>query len=129
MTRGQNSRRASSLKLGVFVPNWIGDVAMATPTLRALKRYIGPNGQMVGVVRPYVADVLSGTTWFDRQISYHPRSERAEDRFWGVLSKLREERLDTIVLLTNSLRSAGARLGPAAPASAWVTCGMVAARW
>ena len=44
----------------VFLPSWLGDVAMATPTLRALRRQLGRQGRMVGVMRPYLADVLAG---------------------------------------------------------------------
>lgn len=94
------------MKLGVFVPNWIGDVAMSTPSLRALRGHVGTSDEIVGVVRPYVADVLAGTPWLDRQILYHPRSKTPAERTWAVLNKLRNERLDAIVLLTNSFRAA-----------------------
>ena len=26
------------MKLGIFLPNWVGDAVMATPTLRALRK-------------------------------------------------------------------------------------------
>ncbi len=93
------------MRIGVFVPNWVGDVAMATPTLRALRRNF-PTARIVGVVRPYVADVLVGTPWLDEQILYHPKSADRGQRFTAVLRKLRDEWLDTVVLLTNSFRSA-----------------------
>jgi len=93
------------LKIGVFIPNWIGDVAMATPTLRALRRHYGRDAQLVGILRPYVADVLAGTPWLDEQIFYHPKSRLPEQRTRGVLTQLRAKKFDTIMLLTNSLRS------------------------
>jgi heptosyltransferase-2 len=92
------------LKLGVFVPNWIGDMAMATPALRAMRRH-WTDGEIVGIVRPYVAEVLAGTAWLDRQILYHPRSDSPQQRTWSVLATLRAERFDAIALLTNSLRA------------------------
>jgi heptosyltransferase-2 len=95
-----------TLKIGVFVPNWIGDVAMATPTLRALRRHYGAQAEIVGILRPYVADVLAGTRWLDRQILFHPKSDKPAEMTWGVLDQLRRERCDTFLLLTNSLRSA-----------------------
>ena len=94
-----------AVKIGVFVPNWVGDVAMSTPTLRALRRHFA-TARIVGVVRPYVGDVLAGTPWLDDQIPYHPKSADRSQRFRGVLGRLRDERLDAIVLLTNSFRSA-----------------------
>jgi heptosyltransferase-2 len=94
------------LKIGIFLPNWIGDAAMCTPTLRALRRHFGPGAQMVGILRPYVADVLAGTHWLDGQIFYDRRSNDPEQHAWALRRRLREEALDTVVLLTNSFRSA-----------------------
>ena len=93
------------VKLGVFVPNWIGDVVMATPALRALRKYVGDSGTMLGMMRPYVAEVLNGTRWFDESLRYEKRPTRPEWR-WSVLRRrLREIDLDVVVLLTNSLRT------------------------
>ena len=93
------------MRIGVFVPNWVGDVAMATPTLRALRQRF-PAARIVGVVRPYVADVLAGSPWLDEQIFYHPRAADRGQRFAAVLRQLRDEQLDAAVLLTNSFRTA-----------------------
>lgn len=92
------------MNLGVFLPNWIGDVAMATPTLRALRRQF-PQDRIVGILRPYVADVLNGTNWLDQQLFYDPRSRDRSLHGWPFLTRLRGEKLDTIVLLTNSWRT------------------------
>jgi heptosyltransferase-2 len=94
------------MRLGIFLPNWIGDVVMATPALRALKKLVGSDGKLVGIMRPYVADVLAGTTWLDDQIIYQKPS-----RPWAVASaqtlrELRAAKLDRVVLLTNSIRTA-----------------------
>ncbi|MCE9603663.1 MAG: lipopolysaccharide heptosyltransferase II [Planctomycetia bacterium] len=93
------------MRLGIFLPNWIGDVVMATPTLRALRRMLGPEGRMVGVMRPYVAQVLAGTPWLDGELYYDPRSKHAELHSRALVQKLRAEQLDAVVLLTNSLRT------------------------
>jgi heptosyltransferase-2 len=93
------------LKIGVFIPNWVGDVVMATPALRAMRRHFGDSTQMIGILRPYVADVLAGTPWLDRQILYHSKSTNPAERLWSVLRTLREQKFDTIVMLTNSLRT------------------------
>jgi heptosyltransferase-2 len=90
------------VKLGVFVPNWIGDVVMATPALRALRKYAGPGGTMIGVMRPYVAEVLDGKRWFDASLLY----KKKPGWHWSALkSQLCELDLDVVVLLTNSFRT------------------------
>ena len=93
------------MNIGIFLPNWIGDAAMATPTLRALRAKF-PEARLVGIMRPYVADVLAGTPWLDEQILYEPKSDDPSQRGIALVRRLRRERLDTIVLLTNSARTA-----------------------
>ncbi len=77
------------MRLGVFLPNWVGDVVMATPTLRALRKLVGTNGQIVGIMRPYVAEVLAGTTWLDEQILYEKSGKWFGLPHRGVFRKLR----------------------------------------
>lgn len=91
------------MRLGVFLPNWIGDVVMATPTLRAMRKHVGPEGRIVGVMRPYVGEVLAGNPWIDEPIFYR-KGERGSTA--SAVRQLREQRLDAVVLLTNSLRTA-----------------------
>jgi len=103
------------MKIGIFIPNWIGDAAMSTPALRALRTQYGPKAEMTGILRPYVADVLAGTPFLDHQIFYHPKSKVASERTWPVLKQLRAQRFDAIVLLTNSLRSGALAWASGAP--------------
>ncbi len=93
------------MNVGIFLPNWIGDVVMATPALRALRKQIGPNGRLVGVMRPYVSQVLAGTKWLDAEAFYDPRSRDVALRGPALVQTLRDEKLDAVVLLTNSLRT------------------------
>jgi heptosyltransferase-2 len=93
------------MKLAIFLPNWIGDVVMATPALRAVRQQF-PSAEIVGILRPYVADVLAGTGLLDRTLFYNPRGKDAEQRGAAFRRKLRQERFDTALLLTNSLRTA-----------------------
>jgi heptosyltransferase-2 len=94
------------MKVGVFLPNWVGDAVMAGPTLRALRRHYGPKATLLGIMRPFVADVLAGTAWLDDHIFYDPRSPEKELGHWTLVRRLRQRGLDVAVLLTNSLRSA-----------------------
>lgn len=92
------------MKLAIFLPNWIGDVVMATPALRAVRNRF-PTAEIVGVMRPYVADVLAGTSLLDRPLFYNPRGKAADQRGWKFVSSLRAEKFDAALLLTNSLRT------------------------
>jgi heptosyltransferase-2 len=98
------------MRLGVFLPNWIGDVAMATPALRSLRRMVdssgsGP-GQIFGVLRPYVSETLAGANFLDQQILFDPRSSDPMLQAGGVVEALRGAQLDRVVLFTNSWRTA-----------------------
>ncbi len=87
--------------LALFLPNWIGDVVMATPAIRAVREHF-PAARLLAVCKPYVADTLAGAPWFDDVI---PSGLNAA-------SRLRKERADVAVLFPNSFRAALiARLG------------------
>ncbi len=91
--------------LAVFLPNWVGDVVMATAALRALRKQAGSDGILVGVMRPYVAEVLAGTSWLDEQLFYAPGARERELGSVNLVRQLRARRPDTAVLMTNSLRT------------------------
>src|SRR4051794_2425137 len=94
------------MRLGVILPNWVGDVVMATPALRAMRKFVGDSGQLIGIMRPYVAEVLAGTAWLDQQIIYDKPANRFAFASPDVYHSLRAAKLDRIILLTNSLRTA-----------------------
>ncbi len=79
---------------------------MATPALRAMRQSIGEEGSLVGIMRPYVAEVLAGTDWFDQRIIYDKPASRFAVAERDVYQSLRAAKLDRIILLTNSLRTA-----------------------
>src|SRR5690606_23601621 len=91
--------------LAVFLPNWVGDVVMATAALRALREQSGPEALLIGVMRPYVADVLAGTGWLDEQLLYVPGATERSLGSFNLVKQLRQRRPDTAVLMTNSLRT------------------------
>ena len=91
--------------IAVFLPNWVGDVVMATPTLRALREHF-PSARIVGVMRPHAADALAGTAWLDQHLLYDPRSADSRLRGWAVCRRLRREQIDLALLLPNSWRTA-----------------------
>lgn len=124
------------MRVGVFLPNWIGDVVMATPAIRALRKLVGRDGRLVGVMRPYVAEVLAGTDWLDSRIIYTKPKSRLQVAERDVYGALRAERLDRVVLLTNSLRTAwmawrsgvGERIGSRGQWRTWLLTERVRAR-
>jgi heptosyltransferase-2 len=89
----------------VVCPNCVGDAVMATPALRALRRGFA-GARVVGLMRPVIADVLTGLDYFDACHAWNPRSPSRSERTWPVIKALRHERIDISVLLPNSLRSA-----------------------
>ncbi len=93
------------MKLAVFLPNWVGDAVMATPALRALRTEF-PHTEIIGVMRPVIADVLENTGLLDRSLLYHPRGNNPLQRGGAFLRSLQAEKCDAAILLTNSLRTA-----------------------
>ena len=92
------------MNIALFLPNWIGDVVMATPAIRALHDHF-QGANFIGVCRPYVCDVLAGSPWLDKTIFLDRRGPWA-NRWPGVAWKLRRQGIDVAVLFPNSFRSA-----------------------
>lgn len=90
--------------IALFLPNWVGDVVMATPAVRAVRARF-PAARLLAVCKPYVADTLAGSPWFDGTILFDKRGPEPT-RFLGVLARLRRERIDAAVLFPNSFRPA-----------------------
>jgi heptosyltransferase-2 len=91
-------------RIALFLPNWIGDVVMATPAIRAVRAGF-PQARLLAVCKPYVADTLAGAPWFDDLVLWD-KSGPAHRRFRPVLARLRDERLDAAILFPNSFRTA-----------------------
>lgn len=113
------------MKLAVFLPNWVGDVVMATPALRALRDHFS-SATIYGVMRPYVAEVLSGTDLLDEEV-LDPGKGWNRGLF-SLARRLRQLNIDQAVLFTNSYRTALAswlgackrRLGYAREGRSWL---------
>src|SRR5688572_14857197 len=93
------------MRLGIMLPNWIGDLAMATPALRALRKHFA-DAELIGLVRPYAAAVLGGTPWLDGLISWEHRGWRAIPGNISTAWQLRNQRIDSFVLLRHSFTAA-----------------------
>jgi heptosyltransferase-2 len=93
------------MRIGVLMPNWVGDVAMATPMLRALSQTF-PAAELVAVGRPHLRPILAGTRWVHRWIDWDYRGSAGPIQTWNAIRELRGLHLDTLLLLRNSMRAA-----------------------
>ena len=91
-------------RVAVFLPNWVGDAVMATPAVRALRSHYR-SSELVGIVRPSIADVFAGSSWFDDLILLDPKGPRPR-RWPYVASQMRSRKFDVAVLFPNSFHSA-----------------------
>ncbi len=100
-------------RLLVVLPNWVGDVVMATPTLRAL-RQLYPDASITYLLKSYVRPLLSGSPWHDRLLVIRPRTKRSsaaprtprQRPRPSLGARIKRRKFDAVVLLTNSFRSA-----------------------
>jgi heptosyltransferase-2 len=98
-------RKIDPARIGVFMPQWLGDFVMATPALRVIRRHFG-SANIVGIMRPYLKEVLSGTDWLDQQWYFDPHRKTPGTGHLAVLQKIKATEFDMMVLLPNSPRSA-----------------------
>ena len=91
--------------IALFLPNWVGDVVMATPAVAAVRRHF-PHSRILGVCTKYVAETVAGSPRFDRILAYDKRKPL------DLIRELRREQADAAILFPNSFRAALlARLG------------------
>lgn len=90
------------MKIGIVLPNWIGDVVMATPALRTLREHY-PQAHLTGIMRPYVEEVLAGTSWLDDCLTLDTKKRPRALSLWRAGREVRRHQFDQLLLLTNSL--------------------------
>ena len=93
-------------KILVVIPNWVGDVVLATPVLAAIRAQFA-GAHIAYLMRSYVREVVAGGGWHDSEL-YWPQQKglQREIRMFDLGRRIRAERFDLAVLLTNSFRSA-----------------------
>lgn len=90
------------MKVGIFLPNWVGDVVMATPTLRALRKHFGRDATLIGIMKPSVTEVLAGTSWLNEIWLYDDQAADPTLRWGAVVRRMYRAKFDVVVLLVNS---------------------------
>lgn len=84
------------------LPGWVGDVVMATPALRALRR-AWPDAHLIVEGKPHAVALLAEGAQFDECLPGPPRGVRAT---LGRARELRARRVELAVLLGESERAA-----------------------
>ncbi len=88
------------------VPNWIGDVVMCSAGIRALREN-RPDLKIIGVMKPWVMDVLRNNPHLDEQWIYSPgRGIRRIGSFFQMVTRIRKYRPISCVLFQTSFESA-----------------------
>ena len=98
MTNVPDSTESKPRRILVRLPNWVGDVVMATPALAAL-RAAQPAAEIVAEGRPFLAGLLRGLPSLD---AFLPEARAIVAR----MRALRARQFDWVVLLPDSVRSA-----------------------
>jgi heptosyltransferase-2 len=87
------------MRIAIFLPNWVGDVVMATPAVRAARRRY-PDARIVAVGKPYISAVLDRSPWLDEFLPLE------KGREWVAAARLRDARIDLVMIFPNSFRTA-----------------------
>jgi len=93
-------------RIVVKAVNWLGDLVISLPALKAV-RHAFPQARLAVLVRQELAGFFDGARWIDEIIPYtHARGIRGLPDQWRIVAAIRRRRFDLAVLLPNSFRSA-----------------------
>ncbi|MCX7965915.1 MAG: lipopolysaccharide heptosyltransferase II [Syntrophorhabdaceae bacterium] len=85
----------------VYLPNWLGDMVMASPFLSSLR--LSVKGEIWAVGKTRSISLYNGMDLFDRFIPY---DRKGTVPFFDTVSILKEEKFDLGLILPHSMRSA-----------------------
>lgn len=90
----------------VRMPNWIGDLVMATPVLTDLRRHF-PKAAITAMCKAPLCELLQEDQSIDELYCFHkPANDFARRRSRDIVAKIQAGKYDIGVLLTNSFSSA-----------------------
>jgi heptosyltransferase-2 len=86
--------------------NWLGDLVMSLPAMRAVRRAC-PDAHLAVLVKKELGGFFDGATWIDEVIPYSVGSgfTGLNDRF-KIVAEIRARHFDLAVLMPNSFQSA-----------------------
>ena len=90
------------LRLLIVLPSWVGDVAMATPTLKLIRESL-PGCFIGALARPGIDALLHQTPLIDE---FHVERSRGVFGPKFIAAKIRPRQYDTALLFTNSFSTA-----------------------
>src|SRR5690242_20221984 len=86
--------------------NWLGDLVMSTPAMRALRRAY-PRAHIAVLVKKELAGFFDGADWIDEVIPYGvARGLRGLNDRRRIVGEIRARRFDLAMLMPNSFESA-----------------------
>ena len=85
----------------VYLPNWLGDMVMATPFLKSLRQSF--QGEIWAIGKTKSISLYNGMNLFNRFIPY---DKRGVVSFFDIVSALKEIKFDLGLILPHSMRSA-----------------------
>ncbi len=85
----------------IYLPNWLGDMVMATPFLHSLRQAL--EGELWGVGKPSAMHLYNGLDLFDRFVLYDGKDIV---RFLDLVSTIKSGRFERGIVLPHSFRSA-----------------------
>src|SRR5690242_11936111 len=86
--------------------NWLGDLAMSLPALKAVRRRF-PDSHLAVLIRTELAGFFDGCDWIDEVIGYRRgRGLRSIASLGRVVGELRARCFDLAILFPNSFSSA-----------------------
>ena len=95
-------------KILIRAPNWVGDVVMATPAFRCIRKNY-PSSKITILLKPYVNLILQNSPWFDQYIEYKDKIGLSARRYSGyrkLTKHLKNEKYDLGFVFPNSFSSA-----------------------
>ncbi len=93
-------------RIAVMMPSWVGDAAMAMPTLRAL-RGLYPDAVIVGYCKPLVREIIEGCPWVDA-LETVQKKVKGGAKVASLGKMLKAGRFEMAVLMQNNFRTAWA---------------------
>jgi len=94
----------------IVLPNWVGDVVMATPMIRRMRERC-PDDRLTLLVRHHLRPLVTGCPWADRVLTWRrpaapalTTTARRRDR--ALVARLRRQEIHGAVILPNSFRAA-----------------------
>lgn len=102
----RDARVTPADRILIVLPNWVGDVVLATPTLAALRTHFATR-RITFLGRGYVRDIVDGGGWHDEWVEWPAgRGLSRERATLRLASQLKSEHFDVALLLPNSFRAA-----------------------